>query len=217
MSDEPTASEVTAEVVSDYLKVHPNFFHEHPEVLRDLKISHVGDGAVSLVERQVTTLRERNSELRRRLDALTSVAEQNEALLEATQDVIAAIAERGSDEDLGDLFCDLVTKRFDVELVAFHWCQTDDESAAIAVASHLMGNKTASSGPLRSHELTALFGEEKGEGSAALARLSMRSGGTAIIAVGSTDATRYDNNDGTLFLEHLGKVISSLPMKSTSD
>ena len=148
MSDESTASEVTAEVVSDYLRDNPDFFNQHPEVLSELKITHVGDGAVSLVERQVATLRERNAELRRRLDALMSVAEQNEALLEATQEVIASIAERGSHEDLATLFCDLVRKRFEVELVAFHWCDAEVSAEAISVASHLMSNKNASSGPL---------------------------------------------------------------------
>ena len=77
-------------------------------MLSELKITHVGDGAVSLVERQVATLRERNAELRRRLDALMSVAEQNEALLEATQEVIASIAERGSHEDLARYFAILL-------------------------------------------------------------------------------------------------------------
>ncbi|MEC8745491.1 MAG: DUF484 family protein [Pseudomonadota bacterium] len=217
MSDESTASEVTAEVVSDYLRDNPDFFNQHPEVLSELKITHVGDGAVSLVERQVATLRERNAELRRRLDALMSVAEQNEALLEATQEVIASIAERGSHEDLATLFCDLVRKRFEVELVAFHWCDAEISAEAISVASHLMGNKNASSGPLRAHELNALFGEDKGEGSAALARLSMRSGDGAFIAVGSTDAVRYGIGDGTLFLEYLGNVIGSLPINRASD
>ena len=217
MSDESTASEVTAEVVSDYLRDNPDFFNQHPEVLSELKITHVGDGAVSLVERQVATLRERNAELRRRLDALMSVAEQNEALLEATQEVIASIAERGSHEDLATLFCDLVKKRFEVELVAFHWCDAEISAEAISVASHLMGNKNASSGPLRAHELNALFGEDEGEGSAALARLSMRSGDSAVIAVGSTDAVRYGIGDGTLFLEYLGNVIGSLPINRASD
>ncbi len=32
MSDESTASEVTAEVVSDYLRDNPDFFNQHPEV-----------------------------------------------------------------------------------------------------------------------------------------------------------------------------------------
>ena len=217
MSDEFTASEITAEVVSDYLRDNPDFFNQHPEVLSELKITHVGDGAVSLVERQVATLRERNAELRRRLDTLMSVAEQNEALLEATQEVIASIAERGSHEDLATLFCDLVRKRFGVELVAFHWCDAEISSEAISVASHLMGNKNASSGPLRAHELSSLFGEDKGEGSAALARVNMRSGDGAVIAVGSTDAVHYGIVDGTLFLEYLGNVIGSLPINRASD
>ena len=51
MNDESTANGVTAEVVSDYLREHPDFFNQHPHVLGELKISHVGDGAVSLVER----------------------------------------------------------------------------------------------------------------------------------------------------------------------
>jgi uncharacterized protein YigA (DUF484 family) len=70
---------------------------------------------------------------------------------------------------------------------------------------------------LRSHELNALFGEDKSEGSAALARLSTKSGGDAIIAVGSTDAVRYGIGDGTLFLEYLGKIIGSLPINRVSD
>lgn len=217
MSDESTASEATAEVVSDYLRDNPDFFNQHPEVLSELKITHVGDGAVSLVERQMATLRERNAELRRRLDTLMSVAEQNEALLEATQEVIASIAERGSHEDLATLFCDLVRKRFGVELVAFHWCDVEISSEAVSVASHLMGNKNVSSGPLRAHELNALFGEDKGEGSAALARVGMRSGDDAVIAVGATDAVRYGIGDGTLFLEYLGNVIGSLPINRASD
>ena len=70
MGDESTASELTAEVVSNYLRENPDFFNQHPEALSELKISHVGEGAVSLVERQVATLRDRNAELRRRLDTL---------------------------------------------------------------------------------------------------------------------------------------------------
>ena len=45
MSDEFTASEITAEVVSDYLRDNPDFFNQHPEVLSELKITHVGDAS----------------------------------------------------------------------------------------------------------------------------------------------------------------------------
>ena len=160
-------------------------------------------------------LRERNAELRRRLDGLVARAEQNEALLHATQEVISSLAERSSKDDIASLFCALVKKSFSVELVAFHWCGDNGDSPSNAVASHLLGNKNATSGPLRAHELKALFDEEATEGSAALARLTTRRQESAVIAVGSVDATRYGIGEGTLFLEYLADVISSLPIKPT--
>ena len=218
MSDASTAPEaVTAAIVSDYLRAHPDFFDQHPDVLGDLKLAHVSDGAVSLVERQVALLRERNAELRRRLDGLVARAEQNEALLHATQEVISLLAERSSKDDITSLFCALVKKSFSVELVAFHWCGDNGDSPSNAVASHLLGNKNATSGPLRVHELKALFDEEATEGSAALARLTTRRQESAVIAVGSVDATRYGIGEGTLFLEYLADVISSLPINRPAD
>ena len=218
MSDASTAPEaVTAAIVSDYLRAHPDFFDQHPDVLGDLKLAHVSDGAVSLVERQVALLRERNAELRRRLDGLVARAEQNETLLHATQEVISSLAERSSKDDIARLFCSLVKKSFSVELVAFHWCGDNGDSPSNAVASHLLGNKNATSGPLRVHELKALFDEEATEGSAALARLTTRRQESAVIAVGSVDATRYGIGEGTLFLEYLADVISSLPINRPAD
>ena len=218
MSDASTAPEaVTAAIVSDYLRAHPDFFDQHPDVLGDLKLAHVSDGAVSLVERQVALLRERNAELRRRLDGLVARAEQNETLLHATQEVISSLAERSSKDDIARLFCSLVKKSFNVELVAFHWCGDNGDSPSNAVASHLLGNKNATSGPLRVHELKALFDEEATEGSAALARLTTRRQESAVIAVGSVDATRYGIGEGTLFLEYLADVISSLPINRPAD
>lgn len=218
MNDASTApAAVTAAIVSDYLRAHPDFFDQNPDVLGDLKLAHVSDGAVSLVERQVALLRERNAELRRRLDGLVARAEQNEALLHATQEVISLLAERSSKDDITSLFCALVKKSFSVELVAFHWCGDNGDSPSNALASHLLGNKNATSGPLRVHELKALFDEEATEGSAALARLTTRRQESAVIAVGSVDATRYGIGEGTLFLEYLADVISSLPINRPAD
>lgn len=218
MNDASTApAAVTAAIVSDYLRAHPDFFDQNPDVLGDLKLAHVSDGAVSLVERQVALLRERNAELRRRLDGLVARAEQNETLLHATQEVISSLAERSSKDDIASLFCSLVKKSFNVELVAFHWCGDNGDSPSNALASHLLGNKNATSGPLRVHELKALFDEEATEGSAALARLTTRRQESAVIAVGSVDATRYGIGEGTLFLEYLADVISSLPINRPAD
>ena len=201
-----------ADDVIRFLAENPNFFDQHPEALSELSISHVSDGAVSLVERQVAVLRERNAELRRRFDHLLARAEQNEVLLSATQEVIASMAARGEHEQISTLFTSLMKKHFDIEYAVYHELEDDLPSDATKTANHLLGSKTATSGPVRSNELTALFGSDAGDGSAAIAKITPQSGGQAFIAVGSSDATRYSAADGTLFLEYLAKVMASLPM-----
>ena len=49
-----------AEQVAAYLRAHKDFFVEHEALLADITIPHETGKAVSLVERQVVVLRERN-------------------------------------------------------------------------------------------------------------------------------------------------------------
>ena len=104
-------------------------------------------------------------------------------------------------------------KHFEIDHAAYHLLD-DETSAASKTAMHLLGSKEATSGPVRSHELSSLFGADGGDGSAAVAIVSHRSGPKAVIAVGSADATRYSAADGTMFLEYLATIIGSLPMPS---
>jgi len=69
--------------VAAYLTAHPDFFDRHGRLLSQLKISHQpGGDAVSLVERQVSLLRQRSAELERQLKQLVTVAKANDALVE---------------------------------------------------------------------------------------------------------------------------------------
>src|SRR5262245_59858361 len=67
--------------VADFLTQHPDFFERHPNVLARLKLPHGrGAAAVSLVERQVTVLREKNTTLEQRLHDLIEVGLSNDVL-----------------------------------------------------------------------------------------------------------------------------------------
>ncbi len=69
--------------IADYLKSHPDFFERHPLLLLSLKLPHrTGGTAISLVERQVAVLRQRNAQLERQFKDLVAVAKQNDALVE---------------------------------------------------------------------------------------------------------------------------------------
>ena len=71
------------EAVADYLRRHPDFFERHSTLLLSLKLPHrTGGSAISLVERQVSMLRQRNAQLERQFKDLVAVAKLNDALVE---------------------------------------------------------------------------------------------------------------------------------------
>ena len=79
----PLADAVSEEPIADYLKSHPDFFERHPSLMLGLKLPHrAGGAAISLVERQVSMLRQRNAQLERQLKDLVAVAKQNDTLVE---------------------------------------------------------------------------------------------------------------------------------------
>jgi uncharacterized protein YigA (DUF484 family) len=79
----PLTDSLSEDSIADYLKSHPDFFERHPTLVIGLKLPHRAGGAsISLVERQVSLLRQRNSQLERQLKDLVAVAKQNDALVE---------------------------------------------------------------------------------------------------------------------------------------
>jgi uncharacterized protein YigA (DUF484 family) len=69
--------------IADYLRSHPDFFERHASLMLGLKLPHRAGGAsISLVERQVSMLRQRNAQLERQLKDLVAVAKQNDVLVE---------------------------------------------------------------------------------------------------------------------------------------
>jgi len=78
-----TLSETFSEdSVADFLHSHPDFFDRHPLTLAGLELPHRTGTAVSLVERQVAMLRDRNTQLERQFKDLVAVAKQNDVLVE---------------------------------------------------------------------------------------------------------------------------------------
>ncbi len=220
--------ELDAEQVREYLKDHSDFFQHHPDMLDYLHISHASGSAVSLVEKQVSVLRERNIDMRHRLNSLTANARDNDRLYEQTRGLVLKLLEADTTEALYKAFHESMTNDFEVEhasMILFGEpgsegeCRVDPlESARIEIGPLLKGRK-AICGPLRKEELNYLFPEAGEVGSAAVMPL-YRGEDLGLIAVGSSDATRYGSNMGTLFLHHIADVmvrlLPQLPRSSTS-
>jgi uncharacterized protein YigA (DUF484 family) len=98
-------------LIARYLAENPDFFDRHGDVLRDLRLRHPSGRAVSLIEKQVSALRERNTELRHRLNHLLDNARQNDRLFERSKRLVLALLES---QELGDL-ADALYYSFDKE------------------------------------------------------------------------------------------------------
>src|ERR1700744_3554083 len=77
------AVETEEESIAAYLQHNPDFFERHHAVLARLRLPHARGGAtISLVERQIEVLREKQAGLEGKLAELVRVARSNDAIAE---------------------------------------------------------------------------------------------------------------------------------------
>lgn len=210
--------EISDELVRHYLKEHSDFFQHHPDMLDHLHISHSSGTAVSLVEKQVSVLRERNIDMRKRLNSLTTNARDNDKLYEQTRKLVLALLEATSLDALATAFAESMHKDFAVEhasLIVFgdagssQHCRIESaDSARIEIGALLKGRRPVC-GALRKEELRYLFPAAGAIGSAAVVALGHKAS-LGVIAVGNSDANHYENNMGTLFLSHIADVLARI-------
>ncbi|MGH8436206.1 MAG: DUF484 family protein [Pseudomonas sp.] len=206
-----------SEAVAAYLRAHPEFFVDHDELLPELRIPHQRGEAVSLVERQVKLLRERNIEMRHRLSQLMDVARDNDRLFDKTRRLVLDLLDAVSLEEVVSAVEDSLRHEFQVPFVSLilfnetplpvgRWVSSAE--AHQAIGGMLVGGKTIC-GVLRSHELAFLFGEEEREnvGSAAVVALTHQ-GLHGVLAIGSPDPQHYKSSLGTLFLGYIAEVLA---------
>lgn len=224
MAGNEQAQAVTAEAglseeqVREYLRQHEDFLQRNPDMLDHLHISHASGSAISLVEKQVSILRERNIDMRHRLKALTANARENDRLYDKTRLLVLALLDARDIDALYAAFMNAMTEQFKVEhasMILFGAagdgsCRIEPaESARIEIGALLKGRKPVC-GVLRKEELAYLFPDAGEVGSAALMPLTSGGEQLGLIAVGSSDAGRYSSNMGTLFLSHIAEVIVRL-------
>lgn len=215
----------------EYLRTHPDFFLQHPALLAELNVPHESGGAVSLVERQVSVLRDQNRQLRRELMDLVQVARGNDRLNERIQRLtlalmrctdLAATVRTLHDAMINEFDADAVALRLlrpakpgaikpGVELPDTVFAAVDSED--MAAFQKIIEQRKPVCGKLRPEQLHYLFIERASEiSSLALIPLTWRRDAGAepvcigLFAVGSFESGRFNPEMGTLFLAHLGAL-----------
>ncbi|MCC7412187.1 MAG: DUF484 family protein [Gammaproteobacteria bacterium] len=207
-------------LVAQYLRAHPDFLSRHPDVLAALQIAHPTGRAVSLVERQVSVLRDQNRSLKTRFDDLLGIARENENLSRRLHALTLNLMQASSIADVvatlesglqADFRADSVVVRVFRQggpvapaLATFVGADAP-ERAAFADA---LRSRRPLCGRLKRVQHQALFGGDDGEsGSAVVLPLGGR-GWDGLLAIASRDARRYRPDLGVDLLSHLGDVAS---------
>lgn len=213
----------TADQVAQFLRAHPDFFAGRAELLADLSIPHSAGTAVSLVERQVGVLRERNIELRERLNGLLTIARDNDLIFEKTRALVLALIESEDVAALAQaLSCSLLDDfsmatlsltLFDMRAEALPArVQVADAADAEAQIGGLLKGQRVICGVLRPEELRYVFGDTaEAVGSAAIVPLFFHAAPLrqlGLLAIGARDPQHFKSGMDTLFVSYIGDVVA---------
>ena len=217
-----TAVESEEETIAAYLQRNPEFFERHQAVLARLKLPHArGGAAISLVERQIEVLREKQASLENKLAELVRVARANDAIAERlhrfTRRLLRAVPraeaiariEAGLREDFDAFHAVLVLigNHPDLSPQRFVRAVTADDPNLKSFETLFASGKPRC-GQARDSQREFLFGPEGPEmGSVALVPLGDK-GSIGLLALGSPDRDRFHPGMSTEFLARMADIIA---------
>ncbi|MHA2805501.1 DUF484 family protein [Vibrio campbellii] len=212
---EVEADALTAEVVAQYLKDHPDFFVQRPELVDRLSLPHADLGAVSLVHIQMNRQRQRIEELEEEITTLMSLAANNDRTFYEFMDLQGQILKCG---DFKQVISTIELKAKDLGLKAYvrllSQCdattQLSKESYQRFATNHLNG-KEAYLGRLRKVDREALFGDmDVPEMGSYVVLPLVKKQTLGVLAFSSEDGGHFQPDMDTLFLRHLSLVVAHL-------
>ncbi|MFL0801168.1 MAG: DUF484 family protein [Agarilytica sp.] len=211
---------ISDEQVAAYLREHQDFFSQHPELLAEIELPHNSGSAVSLVEKQVSVLRDRNMDMRHRLNHLLENARENDLIFDKTKRLVLALLQCNDLSSLVDALYHSFDKDFGIHYTRLILFGTNGvnagpariesiNTAKTAIGKHMKAIKAVSGG-IDVKEIEFLFDEDSANvGSSALTVLS-HGNLLGVLAVGNQDPTYYQSSMGTIFLAYIGEVLNRL-------
>ena len=210
------------EAVGRYLEQTPDYFLRHPELLAALVLPHPEAGrAVSLVERQVRVLRDRNEQSTHQLQELIAFARDNDQLGERVQRFALAMIDSDSLDEVLDTAQDMLRQEFNLDGVAVRltgnprpscprqeFVAPDDAMLDGLLTSLAARNGQPLCGAVHAADtLEALFGPQasniRSTAVIGLTRHALR----GVLVLASRDPQRFRADMGTVYLVRLGELL----------
>ena len=202
--------------VAAWLRRHPNFLQQFPDLALTLVVPREQGPAASLASYQLEVLRDKNRELSRRLHELFANAQENERLAVRTHQLTLALMKQRDAADTARAMVATLAEDFSGDLVRMvlfapvpgvdgaDWLQTiAQDDARLSAFRDCLREGEPICGRLQPDKHALLYGARADEvQSSALLPLP----GLGLLAVGSRDANRFFPGMGTLFLRMMGEA-----------
>ncbi len=216
---------MSAEAVAQYLQANPQFFEQYADLLAEIFVPHPHGGrTISLNERQMLTLRDKNKQLERKLGELLAYGEENDVISEKMHRLSVGLIAAETFQAVVHLLNFHLRDDFSIPHVALRlWNKpegVEDLPEFAAVSEELQVFAETLNKPYCGS--TSGFGTASWFGEHAphirsQALIALRNGGGTIgmIAMGSEDVQRFYADMGTLYLERLGEMVSAALARAT--
>ncbi|MEN1941401.1 DUF484 family protein [Luteimonas sp. MJ246] len=213
-----TVEKLGAHEVAAWLRRHPKFLQQFPDLAISMVVPREDGPAASLASYQLEVLRDKNRELSRRLQDLYAVSQENERLAVRTHQLTLALMRPGSAAGVVRAMVATLAEDFNgdmVRVVLFEplpglqdeeWLQViarDDRS--LQPFADCIRDGEPLCGRLHPDKQAVLYAARVDEvASTALLPID----GVGMVAVGSRDPNRFYPGMGTLFLRMMGEAFA---------
>lgn len=203
--------------VAQWLRDNPEFFDQYADELAQIYVPHSHRGqAISLAERQLLTLREKNRALELRLGDLLQFGEENDHISEKLHQLSVSLMQA---DDLASMIGTLeyhLQHRFGVPHIALRlWLDSDcnlREFTPVSEAVQKLAQNLVSPycGPYVTDEVSSWF-DTDGSTLKSFAQFALRTGNEpfGVLVMASPDSERFYPDMGTLYLQRLSDLVSA--------
>jgi uncharacterized protein YigA (DUF484 family) len=212
---------MSPEDVAIFLRTHPQFFDQHPELLEKIHVPHpYGGRAIPLAERQTVALREKLKLVEGKLAELIQFGEENDAISEKVHRLAVALVGARDFPALAQSLYLHLREDFAVPHVALRiWGKSVSpdyvEAATVEAAQREQAQAMGAPqcGAAAGNAFLPWFGEAaehvRSLALVPLADAADRSAAFGLLALGSEDAQRFYPEMGVLYLRRIGELCAA--------
>jgi uncharacterized protein YigA (DUF484 family) len=198
-----------AEEVARYLQDNPQFFEDHVDTLAQITLAHPHGGrTISLSERQLLALREKNRALERKLGEVIAIAKDNDALQEKVHEFVVSLFAARDLTTLQDIIPRQLGDIFSVPHSVLRLWQENPPS--VEVLNFADAQQTPVCLHAAAHDTATWFGTAA-DLLHSFAYLPLRAGSATIgmLVLASEEKQRFYPEMGTIFLQRIAEAVES--------